>query len=61
MIYESDDDIGEDTGAIDEEDYSQGPIGGATEIVPAAGVEKKEGDAKAEGGAAGGGAGAGSK
>ena len=61
LIYESDDDIGEDTGAIDEEDYSQGPIGGATEIVPAAGVEKKEGDAKAEGGAAGGGAGAGSK
>ena len=38
-VYESDEDVGEDIGAIEEEDYSQTVVGGTGEA-PAA--EKKE-------------------
>jgi len=51
IIYESDDDIGEDTGAVDEEDLNQAAGG---EAATAAGGEKKEeGGAGAKEGAGG--------
>ena len=53
VIYESDDDVGEDTGAVDEEDLTQAAGGDAA---TAAGGEKKE-----EGGAAKEGAGGAAK
>lgn len=52
ILYESDDDAGEDTGAIEEEDLTQAASGGSAET-PAAGGEKKE-EKKEDGGAAGG-------
>lgn len=58
-IYESDDDVGEDIGAADEEDYSQPAAAGATEGAAAGGAaaaEKKEGgEEKKDAGAAAGG------
>ena len=57
LIYESDDDVGEDTGALDEEDLTQSlAVAGGPETPAAAagGGEKKEGDKKEEGAPAGG-------
>lgn len=53
ILYESDDEAGEDTGAIEEEDLTQAASGGSTETAAAAGGEKKE-EKKEEGGGAGG-------
>lgn len=50
ILYESDDEHGEDTGAIEEEDLTQAVGGGSAEATPAAGGEKKE-EKKEEGGA----------
>ncbi len=51
-MYESDDDVGEDIGQVDEEDLTQTAAAGATEGgAAAAGGEKKE-EKKEEGGAA---------
>ncbi|TNV73143.1 hypothetical protein FGO68_gene5555 [Halteria grandinella] len=53
-VYESDDDIGEDTGAIDEEDMQQAAAGGAAGEGAPAGEAKKEGGEEKKEGAAGG-------
>lgn len=52
ILYESDDDQGEDTGAIDEEDFTQ-TVGSGSATEGGAATEKKE-EKKEEGGAAGG-------
>jgi hypothetical protein len=41
--YESDDDIGEDTGAVEEEDFTQAASGGAAEGAAGGEAAKKEG------------------
>ena len=49
IMYESDDEAGEDTGAIEEEDLTQTAAAATTETTAAAGGEKKE-EKKEEGG-----------
>ena len=52
ILYESDDEAGEDTGAIEEEDLTQTVATTSTTETPAAGGEKKEEGKKEDGGAA---------
>ena len=54
IMYESDDEAGEDTGAIEEEDLTQTVAATSTTETAAGGAEKKEeGGEKKEGGAGG--------
>ena len=54
IMYESDDEAGEDTGAIEEEDLTQTVATTSTTETPAGGADKKEESGKKEEGGAGG-------
>ncbi len=56
ILYESDEEAGEDTGALEEEDITQAVASGSTEATPAAGGAEKKEEKKEEGGGAGAGA-----
>jgi hypothetical protein len=56
ILYESDEEAGEDTGALEEEDITQTVASGSTEATPAAGGAEKKEEKKEEGGGAGTGA-----
>jgi hypothetical protein len=53
ILYESDEEAGEDTGALEEEDITQAVASGSTEATPAAGGAEKKEEKKEEGGGAG--------